>query len=102
MLFAKCCRLRIPASGATPNASATLEMLRKSPTVAKGARMGHPTSRATSKCAAMVADWRRSVKRWGRAPEPDGVASREKSLDIFLYGHVMLGHGKGGHYIRCV
>jgi hypothetical protein len=65
-------------------------MVRKGPTLAKSARMGHPTSKVKSsskakmaraanyKCAAMVAEWRRSVKR-------RGIGEGEKPL---TYSHM--------------
>jgi hypothetical protein len=54
-------------------------MLRKSPTLAKTARMGHPTSKAKTK-----------------------ISGPKRILDIFLYGNVLLRHGKGGDDVGCV
>jgi hypothetical protein len=81
-------------------------MFRKSPTLAKSARMGHPTSKAKSnskakmvraanyKCAAMLAEW-------NAVSQTAGNGEGKKVLDIFLYGNVMLGHGEGGDHIGC-
>jgi hypothetical protein len=43
----------------------------------------------------------REYRAEGENPEKESSWDK-KRLDIFLYGNVMLGHGEGGDYIRCV
>jgi hypothetical protein len=102
-------------------------MLRKSPTLAKNARMGHPTSKKLQRQRApragnykstagilasgakaprarttlFVAAKAGSYKARSYKQKPIKVRA-EIRLDIFLYGNVMFGHGEGGYHIGCV
>jgi len=81
-------------------------MLRKGPTLAKSARMEHPTSKAKTLQSQRVlqAATHKTAANGSGVDEVSqtAVGGKKKGLDIFLYGNVMLGHGEGGYYIGCV
>jgi hypothetical protein len=107
-------------------------MLRKSPTLAKNARMGHPTSkklqrqrapragnykstagilasgakapraRATLFVAAKAATYKAGSYKARSYKQKPIEVRAEIRLYIFLYGNVMFGHGEGGYHIGCV
>jgi hypothetical protein len=72
-------------------------MLRKSPTLAKSARMGHPTSKA-KRLQRQEVPQAPNYKAAAMAAEACG----KKRLDIFPYGNVLLRHGEGGDHIGCI